>query len=80
MVAATRKPAATVSLPVALAACRGVDQAAEPGGGVVDEFDEPGVTSQRVPFADEDGVRVQVGPGGDSVPVRTRRSPPRPRR
>jgi hypothetical protein len=34
------------------AACRGVDQAAEPGGGVVDEPDEPVVTSHRVPFAE----------------------------
>lgn len=42
-------PRGQVSLPVALAACRGVDQAAEPGGGGVDELDEPGVTSQRVP-------------------------------
>jgi hypothetical protein len=58
----------------------GVDQAAEPGGVVVDELDEPGVTSHRVAFADEDGEQVQVGPGGDSVPVRTRRSPPRLRR
>jgi len=31
------------------AACRGVDQAAEPDGGGVDE---PGVTSHRVPFAE----------------------------
>ena len=32
------------------------------------------------PFGYEDGEQVQVSPGGDSVPVRTRRSPPRPRR
>ena len=50
-------------LPVALAACRGVDQAAELGGVVVDELDEPGVTSHRVPFADEDREQVQAGPG-----------------
>jgi len=64
----------------ATAARRGVDQAAEPGGGVVDELDEPGVTSHRAPSADEDDEHVQAGPGGDSAPVRTRRSPPRPRR
>jgi len=34
------------------AACRGVDQTAEQGGGVVDEPDEPVVTSHRVRFAE----------------------------
>src|SRR5580692_286866 len=51
-----------LALPVNLAAGRGVDQAAEPCGGVIDELDEPGVTGQRLPFADEDRDQVQVGP------------------
>ena len=40
-------------------ASRGVDQAAELGGGGVDELDEPGASGQPVPFADEDGEQVQ---------------------
>lgn len=53
-----------VPLSIIPVAYLGVDQAAEPGGGVVDELGEPGVAGHRVPFADQDGEQVQVGPGG----------------
>jgi hypothetical protein len=44
-------PLSQVPVLVIAAACRGVDQVAEPGDGVVDELTEPGFVGQCVPFA-----------------------------
>ena len=60
-VSAPKRPARSGIPALALAACCGVDQAAEPAGGVIDELDQPGVTSHRMPSADEDDDQVQVG-------------------